>query len=103
MTFGFSPYAGAPFADVGETSQGVVVVLTGVYAVGRLGNVNAAANADANVTGVYAVGRVGTVALSLGCTVDLTGVRTVVRLNRVNIWGLVDTAQTPNWTEVVAA
>ena len=35
--------------------------------------------------------------------VNLSGVRTVVRLNRVNVWGLVDTAQTPNWTEVVAA
>jgi hypothetical protein len=33
----------------------------------------------------------------------LTGVRTVVRLNKQNVWGLVNTAQTPNWTEVIAA
>jgi len=45
----------------------------------------------------------GTVIVAANANVNLTGVRTVVRLNRVNVWGLVDTAQTPNWTEVVAA
>jgi hypothetical protein len=31
----------------------------------------------------------------------LSGVRTVVRLNRVNVWGLVDVNQTPNWGNVL--
>jgi hypothetical protein len=43
----------------------------------------------------------GTVYVVGNVVVDLTGVRTVVRLNRVNVWGLVDTAQTPNWGNVL--
>ena len=64
---------------------------------------DAQAGANVNVTGVFAVGQVGTVTINASANVNLTGVRTVVRLNTVNVWGLVDTAQTPNWTEVVAA
>jgi len=34
MTFGFFPYAGAPFSDVGDSeSVGVEIFLTGVTAV----------------------------------------------------------------------
>jgi hypothetical protein len=39
MTFGFSPYAAAPFADTGEASLGISVELTGVTAVGVVGTV----------------------------------------------------------------
>jgi hypothetical protein len=33
--------------------------------------------------------------------VNLTGVITVVRLNTVNVWGVIDPVQTPNWTTVL--
>jgi hypothetical protein len=95
MTFGFSPYAEGPFA---ESNGSIPVQLTGVSAVGRVGTVDIDI-----ISSVFAVGRVGTVTLNANSIVDLTGVRTVVRLNRVNVWGLVDVDQTPNWTEVIAA
>jgi hypothetical protein len=37
--FGGFPYAGAPFADIGEPSQGIDVNVTGVSAVGVVGTV----------------------------------------------------------------
>jgi hypothetical protein len=77
--------------------------LTGVTAIGVLGNTDEEAGATVNVTGVYAVGRIGTVTINSSAVINLTGVKTVVRLNKQNVWGLVDTAQTPNWTEVIAA
>jgi len=55
------------------------------------------------LTGVYSVGVVGSVATNANAVIDLTGVRARVRLNKQNVWGLIDTAQTPNWTEVIAA
>jgi hypothetical protein len=45
----------------------------------------------------------GTVIVAANANVNLTGVRTVVRLNRVNVWSLIDPVQVPNWTEVAAA
>ena len=52
------------------------------------------------MTGVNAVGVIGNVDVKGSAVVNLTGVRTRVRLNRVNVWGLVDTAQTPNWADI---
>jgi hypothetical protein len=68
-----------------------------------LGNVTATAGANVNVTGVNAVGVIGNVEIKGSAVVNLTGVRTRVRLNRVNVWSLIDTTQNPNWTEVQAA
>jgi hypothetical protein len=72
-------------------------------AIGTLGNVTTTAGANVSVTGVLAVGQVGTVTVAANANVNLTGVRTVVRLNRVNVWSLIDPVQVPNWTEVAAA
>ena len=69
----------------------------------RLGNVTNSGTAVVDLTGVYAVGVVGTVDAQANAVVNLTGFRTVVRLNKQNVWGLVDVAQTPNWTEVLVA
>jgi hypothetical protein len=66
----------------------------------QLGNVDVNADGTVDVTGVYAVGRVGTVDAQANSVVDLTGVRTVVRLKRVNVWGLINPVQSPNWTEI---
>ena len=119
-------------------------ILTGVYAVGRIGNVDVTGSAvidltgfavpvllgnvslvtDNNidvtgfaiptllnsvdvqvdsfidVTGVYAVGRIGNVTASGSATVLVTGVKAVVKLKVVNVWGLVDDNQTPNWADI---
>ena len=77
--------------------------VTGVTAIGVLGNTSESGDVNINLTGVKAVGRIGTVSNTGSAVVNLTGVKTVVRLNKQNVWGLVDTAQVPNWTEVLAA
>ena len=101
--FGGFPYGGSPFADTGDATLGISVQLTGVSAVGRLGNVDVVESVTFVLTGVNAVGAVGSVTIAAEGSVVPTGVYTVVRLNRVNVWGLVDTAQSPNWAEVIAA
>ena len=67
MFAGF-PFAGAPFADVGESFTNVVVNLTGVSAVARLGNVETSAGAVVDLigvaTGAIANGAVGELLLS---------------------------------------
>jgi len=95
-------------------SGGAIVNLTGVYAVGQIGNVETKGSATVNLTGVYAVGRIGNVTASGSATVNVTGVSTIVKLNTVNVWGLINPVQTPdwvvindapnpNWTDVIAA
>jgi hypothetical protein len=35
-------------------------------------------------------------------TVTLTGVSATGELSNLNVWGLIDESQTPNWTDVAA-
>jgi excinuclease UvrABC ATPase subunit len=79
----------------------VLTVVTGVSGTGQVGSVTVQEGTSVLVTGVFATGAVGTAAVTAGAVVNLTGVKTVVRLNKQNVWGLVDTAQTPNWTKVL--
>ena len=63
MTFGFFPYASAPFADTGQAAEGqsINVNLTGVAAVGVVGDVAVSSGQTIDLTGLNAVGQVGTV------------------------------------------
>jgi len=79
MTFGFSPYAGAPFADVGDTAQGISVQLTGVSSVGVVGTVAVGLGIEVVLTGVNAVGQLGNVTIVGNGSVVTTGVRAIDR------------------------
>ena len=95
--------------------------------VATLGNVSVLVDAEATIiitTGVAATGAVGTVTTrtvnrfeihlsgataSLGAPtviakadVTLTGVSATSELSNLNVWGLIDESQTPNWTDVAA-
>jgi hypothetical protein len=49
---------------------------------------------------VGATAEVGTEAVVFGVTVAPTGVNATGSIGNVNIWGRVDTSQTPNWAAI---
>ena len=83
----------------------VTVTLTGVAATASVGSVTVAEGAGALVTGASGTSAVGTVTVSEGggASVEVTGVEaTTPEAPGVLIWTVVDTSQTPNWTEIAA-
>ena len=100
------------------------VPVTGVEAVGGVGDVTATGDATAEPTGVEANGDVGDVFISLGIVVSVTGLQGNAKLGTVvvsanadvpvvglaatgiigfvNVWGEVDDDQTPNWTPIAS-
>jgi len=105
-------------------SAGANVPVTGVEAVGGVGDVTATGGATAEPTGVEADGAIGDVFIALGATIPVTGLQgnaelgtVVVSANAdvpvvglaatgiigfVNVWGEVDDDQTPNWTPIAS-
>ena len=72
--FGFFPFSGAPFSDLGAASVSVSVDATGVSGTGQVGVVTVQTNVDVSVTGVSGNGLVGQVAATGGADVLVTGV-----------------------------
>jgi hypothetical protein len=105
-------------------SAGANVPVTGVEAVGGVGDVTATGGATAEPAGVEADGVIGDVFIALGATIPVTGLQgnaelgtVVVSANAdvpvvglaatgiigfVNVWGEVDDDQTPNWTPIAS-
>jgi len=105
-------------------SAGANVPITGVEAVGGVGDVTATGGATAEPAGVEADGAIGDVFIALGATIPVTGLQgnaelgtVVVSANAdvpvvglaatgiigfVNVWGEVDDDQTPNWTPIAS-
>ena len=76
--FGFSPFASAPFADTGGvTPIPVTVYLTGVEAVGQVGQVQTTGDAFVYLTGVQGNTELGTASVTSYVDVYLTGVQGV--------------------------
>ena len=65
--FGFFPFSGAPFSDLGSVS--VSVDLTGVVGTGQVGTVAVTGSAVVDVTGLSATGQVGSVTVEAGADV----------------------------------
>ena len=115
--------------DITNAAEGGIFVsadanfaITGVSGTGAVGTVTPTADAAAPVTGVAGTSEVGTVTLGLGATtfptgveaagdvttatargkasVSPTGVSATGAVTAINIWGLVDDSQTPNWNNV---
>jgi hypothetical protein len=69
---------------------------TGVAGTSGLGSVTVNPVCNVSVTGERAIGSVGTV------TTGISGISATGEVGSPSIWGLVDTAQTPNWQEIAA-
>lgn len=54
-----------------------------------------------SVSGVSATGFVGNVTVALDCIFPVTGVSCTGYVGRVLVWNLVNTAQTPNWADMI--
>jgi len=85
--FGTSPFAVAPFADVGEGSAAAVAVVTGVAATGAVGTVSITTDQILSVSGVSSTGGVGTVVVIADANVSPTGVAATSGLGVVSVTG----------------
>ncbi len=76
------------------------VAFTGLTA--SAGSVTALAGTIVSVTSVAATGSVGsvTVTAGTGATIEAAGIEATGGAGTINIWGPVDTSQTPSWTPV---
>jgi hypothetical protein len=73
----------------------------GVQAFTYVGNVTAIGGAGASVSGVQGTFSVGTVTVLAQADISVTGVQAVGQIGNVLVWGLVNTSQTPNWTQIL--
>jgi len=67
--FGFAPFAGAAFADLGGSAT--YASLTGVSGTGAVGNLGLE---NINLSGVYGTGSVGSVLFNIVTTASISGV-----------------------------
>ena len=56
--------------------------------------------APVEVTGVAGTGAVGNVTAAIPKVVAVSGVSATASTSGANVWGLVDTSQTPNWKQI---
>ena len=76
------------------------VAFTGLTA--SAGSVSALAGTIVSVTGISVTSSVGsvTVTAGTGATIEAAGIAATGNAGTINIWGPVDTSQTPSWTLV---
>lgn len=97
--FGSSAFAETPFSALPSTDRSVA--LTGVAASGALGSITSTVIVAVTLTGVLATGTLGQEAVTQ--TVSITGVAAIGAVGTASpflFWGLVNTSQTPSWTNI---
>ncbi len=77
------------------------VAVTGVAGTSSVGSVTVVGAANVTLTGVSATGAIGTEIVGISVTVSLTGVSASGLVRPVNVWGPIDTSQTPAWQDIV--
>ena len=118
--------ATSAIGGVGVNGQAVANVPSGVATLGSV-SVDVDGEANVAVTGVAATSAIGTSStqtdnrfsapgfanlrasdpfvnptVNAACNFTLTGVSATGELSNLNVWGLIDESQTPNWTDVAA-
>lgn len=73
----------------------------GVESIVYLGSIIAKGGAGAAVTGEQATFTLGSVSVMSDAVVPVAGVEATGYIGSVLVWGLVNTSQTPNWTQVI--
>jgi hypothetical protein len=94
---------GSVTVDVGGSTSVSVTGLTGTSALGTV-SVTAVRNVSTSVTGLLGTSALGNITVTTGSgadvSVNVTGLSGTASLGTVLVWGLVDTAQTPNWLAI---
>jgi len=83
-----------------STVTGAVVALTGVEATGAVGTATVNLNSGVSVTGVQATTALGSVTALSTVIVPITGLVAYARTSTANVWGLIDSSQTPSWDTI---
>ena len=89
---------GAIGTEVPEAS----ITETGVAGTGAVGT---ATTITQNIVELFlsgATSSLGTATVDAEARVTITGVSATSELSNLNVWGLIDESQTPNWTDVAA-
>ena len=96
--FGITPFADAPFADLG----GGPLTLTGLSATGSMGTVTFSFPRTVDVTSIVALASMGdaSVLVQYAVQVSLTGINAAGTMQNVLVWGIIDDSQTPNWVQI---
>lgn len=84
--FGFAPLARLTFCEVPQEEVSVEVYVTGVEALGIVGQVTVGRNAQAYPSGVDGLGIVGYPTFRITAAVHLTGVVGRGRVSRIPMW-----------------
>jgi len=90
--------------DVSVVASGeAVITLTGFAITSNLGTVTTKTVNRFGVLGLSATVSIpATVAVDAEANVTITGISATSELSNLNVWGLIDESQTPNWTDVAA-
>ena len=83
-------------------AEATIIITTGVEATGAVGTITTRSSNKIIVFTPAAIGSVGSPTLVGKATVTLTGLSATSELSNLNVWGLIDESQTPNWTDVAA-
>ena len=83
-------------------AEATVIITTGVAGTGSVGTITTRSSNKVILFAPAATGSVGSPTLVGKATVTLTGVSATGVVSNLNVWGLVDDAQNPNWVEVAA-
>ena len=83
-------------------AEATVIITTGVAATGAVGTTTTQTVNRFPVPGFNIVSSLGAITTDAEANISLTGVSATGELSNVNVWGLIDEDQTPNWQEVAA-
>ena len=83
-------------------AEATVIITTGVAGTGAIGTTTTKTDNRFTVPTLYVTTSVGSVTIDGEANVALVGVSATGQVSNINVWGLVDDSQTPNWTEVAA-
>jgi len=83
-------------------AEATVIITTGVAATGAVGTTTTQTDNRFTAPTLFATTFVGSVTIDAEANISLIGVSATGELSNVNVWGLIDEDQTPNWQEVAA-
>jgi hypothetical protein len=83
-------------------AEATIIITTGLAGTSALGTTTTRTNNIFPIVGYSATALLGTATVDAEARVTITGVSATLELSNLNVWGLIDESQTPNWTDVAA-
>ena len=83
-------------------AEATIIITTGVAGTGAVGTTTTITQNIVELFLSGATSSLGTATVDAEARVTITGVSATSELSNLNVWGLIDESQTPNWTDVAA-